>query len=115
MDRTNTPIAQLQQRADEIKEELKRAQTPRHLAPKVDTNLLITLSGCNMRLHKQTDRSLVLVACDRVNELDEKAINRALSYIAATYESVTIDGWDFRPVRHKKRKLYLKPTSKTRT
>lgn len=113
MDKSQKLIDDIKAHADEILRERKRNQTPKKGAPKLDPDLLITLSGCAFRVHKQRDGKLVLAPDEKVNF--EKGVNtlRVISYIAGVYEAVSIGGWDWRPVSHRSNRLFLKAIAPT--
>jgi hypothetical protein len=113
MNTTENLIKQIEEQTSALQRDMKRKQMPKKHAPKLEKSLLITLSGCAFNVHKQTDNQLVLIANEKVNF--EKGVNavRVISYIEGTYDEVTISDWNWRPVRWKKDKLFLKPIAPT--
>lgn len=107
MDKTKHLVSELQSHADEILRGRKRNQYPKKNAPILDKEMLITLSGCCFRIHKQEVENLVLIADEDINFDNNVDPIRVISYIAGTYEHVAIYGWNWRPTRWKKNKLYL--------
>tara|TARA_Y100000588_G_scaffold87175_4_gene92842 strand:- start:6 stop:371 length:366 start_codon:yes stop_codon:yes gene_type:complete len=106
-----TPEQELKDKVDLVKQELKRKQYPSKHAPKVESDLLITISGCSLNFLKQEKGMLVLQANKKLAFENGTNILRALSYIAGVYDHVTIAGWTWRPIRYKKHKLYLRPVA----
>ncbi|HHX8554579.1 TPA: hypothetical protein ACVO14_002364 [Vibrio alginolyticus] len=113
MNKTDQLIAQIQEQADEIQRERKRNQVPKKNAPTLDKSLLITLSGCTFNVHKQTPNQLILCSNSEINF--DKGVDeiRVISYIHGVYKEVTIADWNWRPVKWKKNKLFLKPIAPT--
>ncbi len=96
-----------------IKQRLRRQQTPKHNAPTVPLELLITLSGCTFKVHKQEPRKLVLKADGISNFENDVNVLRSISYIAGVYDNVSVYGWDWRVIGYKKDKLILRPFAPT--
>lgn len=113
MNNTDQLISQIQEHADEIQRERKRNQMPKKNAPKLNRSMLITLSGCAFNIHKQTPNQLVLCANADVNFDNGVDETRIISYIHGVYNEVTIADWNWRPVKWKKNKLFLKPVAPT--
>lgn len=113
MNTTDNLIQQIQEQADELQRGMKRKQMPKKHAPTLEKTLLITLSGCAFNVHKQTSNQLVLTANDKINFENGVNPTRVISYIQNTYNEVAIADWNWRPVRWKKDKLFLKPIAPT--
>ncbi len=92
----------------ELKQELRNKQHPKKHAPRVDRELLIEICGGYFKVYRQEGKSLILKACDKSNF--ERGVNllRVMSYICGARKTVSVDNWNWRPIRFKKDKLYLK-------
>lgn len=106
-----TQEQELQEQINHLKQDLKARQYPSKHAPKVEPDLLITISGCSLNFLKQEKGMLVLQANKKLAFENGTNILRALSYIVGVYDHVTVAGWTWRPIRYKKHKLYLRPVA----
>ncbi|UTZ44513.1 hypothetical protein [Vibrio campbellii] len=101
-------IEQIEKNVSEIKQAHRNKQYPKKHAPKVDKDVLIEICGGYFKLHAQDGKSLVLKACDRTNFERDVNLLRVMSYICGARNAVAVYNWNWRPVRFKKDKLYLK-------
>ncbi|CAH0543136.1 hypothetical protein [Vibrio marisflavi] len=102
-------VSELQQKANEVLQARRRKQAPAKNAPVVPSELLITLSGCYFRIHQQkSNGALTLIVDEKANFEAGVNIVRACSYIVGVYDAVSICGWDWRPLRYRRNKIFLK-------
>ncbi len=106
-------VDELEQNVNQIKQRLRRQQIPKKHAPQVPPELLITLSGCAFKVHKQSARKLVLKADEKANFENDVNVLRSVSYIAGVYDAVSVYGWDWRVIRYDGSKLILRPLAPT--
>lgn len=105
--------AQIQRNVDEFKRITMRNQYPKSKAPVLDADLEVEICGCVFNLHKQEGTMLVLKANEKANFERNVKIISAISYIAGARNSVAVAGWDWRPLRYKGNKLFLRPIAPT--
>ncbi len=101
-------IHEIQKKIDEEKQRLRNKQYPKKNAPIVDKDVLIEICGGYFKVHRQCRESLILKACDKSNFDNNVNLLRVLSYICGARNAVSVYNWNWRPVRYKKDKLYLK-------
>lgn len=101
-------VQQIQENVSKAKQHLRNKQYPKRHAPKVDKDVLIEICGGHFKVHRQDGKSLVLKACEKKNFENNVNLLRVLSYICGARDTVAVYNWNWRPVRFKKDKLYLK-------
>ncbi len=101
-------IVQIQENVLKAKQQLKNKQYPKKYAPVVEKEVLIEICGGYFKVHRQDGRSLVLKACEKKNFESDVNLLRVLSYICGARDTVSVYNWNWRPVRFKRDKLYLK-------
>ncbi|HCG7330454.1 TPA: hypothetical protein NJ407_004066 [Vibrio parahaemolyticus] len=112
MNNTNRSIVdQIEENVSKIKQELRKKQYPKKNAPAIDEGVLIEICGGYFKLHQQNGKTLVLKACEKTNFENGVNLLRVMSYICGARDTVSVYNWNWRPVRFKKDKLYLKALS----
>lgn len=106
-----TAEEQIEDNINQAKQILKRKQFPSKHAPKLEPSLLITICGCTFKVHRQDKELLVLKADETINFENNVNVLRSVSYIVGARPHVSIEGWDWRPTRYKKNKIYLRPVA----
>lgn len=111
MFKKNTIEQQIENNISEIKHLVRVRQYPKKHAPTIPPTLLMEIYGGLFTVHKQNKNTLVLsLDVEMCVKKNVKPI-RILSYICGAMDHVSIENWNWRPIRFRANKIFLKPVS----